>query len=81
MRKVKKALRPLSNGKSGLLFVKENSDPEDSKGKEDTYGWTRRVLRFERVFRAAGFEVIYSEKDINYPEGYSVHCYVARPKI
>ncbi len=85
LERLRKAIKPPSDNsrknKSGLLFVKENSDPVDTKGREDTYGKTRTVARLTKVFEKAGFVMLYSRPDHNYPDGYEgVWCYVLRPK-
>ena len=69
--------------KSGLLFLKENVKPRVTKGKEKTYGRSRTVKHMSKLFEQAKLNLIYSQRDHNYPKDYRkiVWCYVLQPQL
>ena len=51
-----------SNGKAGLIFIKENVELHKSQGI------IRSIKKFEAIFEAAGLEVVCREKQPKFPK-------------
>ena len=63
LERVRSALKTASESErkdnTGLLIVKENSEPKYTNDKS-TYGKTRTVKKWEKIFEVAGFEILYN---------------------
>ena len=71
----------ISDGKSGLIFVKENIKSRDFIVDKTDNSVTRSLTYFNKIFTAAGLKIIHSSLQPNWPQSlYDLNMWVLTRK-